>query len=61
MMEEQMVVHKQDRPDSITIGTPGRNGEMKVYFNAAKPEETEALIRNAYEALKRARECMQES
>ena len=48
MTEEQIVRHihenKENRPDSLTVGTPSKGGEIKVYFNAARPEETNALI-----------------
>lgn len=53
-------MHQQDRPDSIEIGTPGKRGALKVYFNASRPEEAEQLIRNAYEALERGRELMEQ-
>ena len=47
-MTEDTVRHihenKENRPDSITIGTPSKGGEVKIYFNAAKPEEINALI-----------------
>lgn len=54
-----MYEHKQERPDSIEIGTPSKGGALKVYFNAARPDETEQLIRNAHEALIRARQYME--
>jgi len=54
MSEEQVVRHihenKENRPDSITIGTPSKGGEVKVYFNAARPEEINALIDAAFTA-----------
>lgn len=48
-MAEDTIRHihenKENRPDSITIGTPSKGGEIKVYFNAtSKPEEINALI-----------------
>ena len=51
--------HKQDRPDSIEIGTPGKGGTLKFYFNAARPEETEELLKHAHEALAKARKLME--
>jgi hypothetical protein len=48
IMEEQIHRHVNDRPDSITIGTPSKGGELKVYFNAEKPAEAEALLVNAF-------------
>jgi len=50
-MEEQIHRHVNDRPDSITIGTPSKGGEVKIYFNAAaSKEETQALIDAAFAA-----------
>lgn len=55
MGEEQIIrtIHenKENRPDSITIGTPSKGGEVKVYFSAKAPEEeTRALIDAAFTA-----------
>lgn len=55
MSEEQIVRHihenKENRPDSITIGTPSKGGELKVYYNAAAPvEEINCLIETAFAA-----------
>jgi hypothetical protein len=52
MTEEQVVRHihenKENRPDSITLGTPSKGGELKVYFNATAPmEEIRGLIDRA--------------
>jgi hypothetical protein len=49
MIESQTILHihenKDNRPDSITIGTPSKGGEIKVYFNARDNiEQTEKLI-----------------
>ena len=54
-MEEQIIrnIHenKENRPDSIEIGTPGKGGAVKIAFNAAHPAaETATLIDNAFEA-----------
>ncbi len=44
-MTEDTVRHihenKESRPDSITIGTPSKGGEVKVYFNAYNQTEDE--------------------
>ena len=55
MPEEQVVRHihenKENRPDSITIGTPSKGGEVKVYFNAASDtKEITYLIDMAFQA-----------
>lgn len=44
----QMHLHKNDRPDSIETGTPSKGGAIKVYFNAADPDEAKKLIDNAF-------------
>jgi hypothetical protein len=56
-MEEQVIrnIHenKDARPDSITIGTPSKGGELKVYFNAnMTAAEITALIDKGFEARK---------
>jgi hypothetical protein len=47
-MTEEIVRHvhenKENRPDSITIGTPSKGGELKVYFNATAPMEEIRLL-----------------
>jgi hypothetical protein len=53
------VVHKQDRPDSIEIGTPGKGGALKVYFNAARLEEAVQLVENAHTLLRRTRSMIE--
>jgi len=51
MSEEQIHRHINDRPDSLTVGTPSKGGEVKVYFNAkATAAETNALIDAAFAA-----------
>ena len=46
-------IHKTDRsgdrPDSIEIGTPSKGGTLKVYFDAARPEDANALVARAIE------------
>ncbi|MFA5379952.1 MAG: hypothetical protein WC455_29600 [Dehalococcoidia bacterium] len=61
--EEQIVRHihetKDARPDSITIGTPSKGGEVKVYFNAASDEATRhALVDSALETRKYANDAL---
>ena len=52
MEGESIHRHINDRPDSITIGTPSKGGEVKVYFNAASQTEAQinALIDMAFAA-----------
>lgn len=47
-------IHKNvdDLPDSITIGTPGKLGECKVYFNAADKKGAEEKIISALQLRK---------
>lgn len=48
MPEEQVVRHITEGPtyqDSLTISTPSKGGEIKVYGDASKPAEFEARIR----------------
>lgn len=55
-MAEDTVRHihenKESRPDSITIGTPSKGGEVKVYFNAYNQteEQIKVLIDTAFNA-----------
>ena len=46
-------IHKTDRsgdrPDSIEIGTPSKGGTLKVYFDAARTDDANALIARAIE------------
>lgn len=51
MADEQIIVHKNDRPDSIEVGTPGKNGALKVYFNATDLEGAKILVENAKKLL----------
>ena len=64
MAEEQVIRHihenKESRPDSIEIGTAGKGGVVKVYFNANAPwEEIQALINTAVRARFYARGVME--
>ena len=52
-------LHKQDGPvlqDSIEIGTPGKGGAIKVYFNAGDVTDAKARVLNAMEVRKFTRE-----
>ncbi len=58
--EEQIIrhIHSQETPsyqDSISIGTPGRGGELKVYFNSSDMEGAVKRIDNAIDLLKNTR------
>ena len=48
---EQVVRHvhenKENRPDSIEIGTPGKGGVVKLYVDFLDVADTEQRIRNA--------------
>lgn len=48
---EQVVRHihenKENRPDSIEIGTPGKGGVVKLYCDFLDKADTEQRIRNA--------------
>jgi hypothetical protein len=49
--------HIDERPDSISIGTPSKGGEIKIYFNADDEEKTtENRIVKAFAARKIAQE-----
>lgn len=52
-MTETIIVHKTEHSDSITIGTPGKGGEIKVYFNASDLSEAEKRIDNAVQVRQR--------
>ena len=52
-MTEQTVrhIHENNRPDSITMGTPSKGGEVKIYFNATMDaQEIKNLIDQAFQA-----------
>ena len=55
MAEEQVVVHKNERPDSIEYGTP-KFGVLKVYVNVANFDEAKLLIENGKKLLEFAKE-----
>jgi hypothetical protein len=63
MTEEQIVRHihetKDARPDSITLGTPSKGGEVKVYFNAASDAKAiQALVDSALQTRKYANDAL---
>jgi hypothetical protein len=43
------IIHKNinDNPDSLTVGTPGKLGEIKVYGNYDDPDSFKQKILNA--------------
>ena len=41
--------HTTDRPDSIEMGTTSKGGTLKVYFDAARPEDANLLVARAIE------------
>jgi len=49
----------QDGPQyssSITIGTPGKGGEIKIYFDPADPADADRRIREAFRLRELARQ-----
>lgn len=57
MAEEQIIVHRNEdqRKDSIEIGTAGKGGALKVYFDALadRAERTLNATKDQAELLKR--------
>jgi hypothetical protein len=52
-MADKIIIHRNvtEYPDSIEIGTPGKEGRnVKVYFNASNLDETRMRIDNAITA-----------
>jgi hypothetical protein len=61
MTEDVRHIHIQENPpfqSSIDIGTPGKRGNLKVYFNPLKPDESKVILTNAYALLEEARKLM---
>lgn len=57
-------LHKQDGPvlqDSIEVGTPGKGGAVKIYFNAGDVADAKARVMNAMEVRKFAREQVEQA
>jgi hypothetical protein len=55
-------VSRQEGPvyqDSISIGTPGRGGEMKIYVNLDDPDASECRIREAFRLREIARDLQE--
>jgi hypothetical protein len=52
----EVVTHTTIRPDSIELGTPGKQGALKIYFDSGDPVDSERRIREAF----RLREIAQE-
>ena len=50
MTDGVVIVHLQrtERPDSIELGTPGRGGTLKVYFDSEDTADAEKRIRNGF-------------
>lgn len=46
----EVITTRQLFPDSITIGTPGKGGEIKVYFDSGNLSEAQSRIDNAVAA-----------
>lgn len=49
-MSDKVVVHRTEYPDSIEIGTPGKGGNIKVYFDANDLTGAQKRIENAVSA-----------
>ncbi len=50
------ITDMEARKDSITLGTPSKGGEVKVYIDAGKPAESIERIKAAL----RLRKCMED-
>lgn len=46
-------ITRSEWPDSITIGTPGKGGEIKIYFNSGDLNEAEKRIDAAVQVRQR--------
>ena len=52
-------IHRNDTPllqDSVEIGTPGKGGAIKIYFDSSNVPDAKARVVNALEVRKFARE-----
>lgn len=58
--QESEVIHISNRPDSLEIGTPGKGGSLKIYFDASHEQEADELIRSAYRRLELARQLQEQ-
>ena len=48
-METQITKHINENPDSLEIGTPGKLGALKIYFDADELDLAQKKIQNALE------------
>jgi hypothetical protein len=46
----EMITTRALWPDSICIGTPGKGGELKIYFDSGNLSEAQTRINNAVAA-----------
>ena len=46
-MTDKVVITRTEYPDSIEIGTPGKYGNIKVYFDASDLSGSQKRIENA--------------
>jgi hypothetical protein len=46
----EIVTARTQYPDSICIGTPGKGGEIKIYFDSGNLSEAQIRIDNAVAA-----------
>jgi hypothetical protein len=46
-MSPEVITTQQRWPDSICIGTPGKGGEIKIYFNSGDLTEAKQRADNA--------------
>jgi hypothetical protein len=58
--KQQEVIHITNRPDSLEIGTPGKGGSLKIYFDSSREQEADELIRSAYRRLELARQLQEQ-
>lgn len=49
----ETITHRTMHPDSITLGTPGKGGEIKVYFDSGDLNEAEKRIDAAVQVRQR--------
>jgi len=44
----EIQTHVTIRPDSLELGTPGKHGALKIYFDSGDPVDAERRIRAAF-------------
>ena len=59
LAEIRKMLAETDRPDSLEIGTPGKGGAVKVYFDARKSAEAWVIVSAAIELHHRARQAFE--